>query len=142
MIAQQDYLLDTGIANLAALDNPRVLAKMAQATFLYVPAIVLGELYFGAYFYAYRHQSTKFLDRYDTFYARNKTQIILCDEETAQIYGAITAELRAQAQPIQQNDVWIAALARQHSLTLATVDTDFHRINRFHRISRLAVEIW
>lgn len=89
---------------------------------------MLGELYFGAYLYTYRHNSTKFLDIYDAFYMRYCNEILYCDDETARIYGAISAELTAKGGIMQQNDMWIAALSRQYNLTLATMDSDFQRI--------------
>ena len=57
------------------------------------------------------------------------------DKETALFYGQIAAELAQAGTPIPQNDVWIAALARQTGLTLAT---DEH----FDRVRNLAVIRW
>jgi tRNA(fMet)-specific endonuclease VapC len=131
-----EYLLDTGVANRLALQDPGTVARLASASFIYVPTIVLGELYYGAYLYAYRHKSTKFLDLYDAFLAQYHHQLVAGDDGTAQIYGAICADLQATGRPMQQNDVWIAAIARQYGLTVATVDRDFLRI------ARLAVEMF
>jgi predicted nucleic acid-binding protein len=39
--------------------------------------------------------------------------------------GQIKAELAHLGKPIPDNDVWIAALARQHDLPLATRDDHF-----------------
>lgn len=131
-----DYLLDTGVANLVALEGPAILHRLASAQTVQVPEIVFGELYFGAYLYAHKHNNTKLLDRYDAFRQRYGSRLLQCDLDTAQIYGAIAAELQVRGQAIQQNDMWIAALARQRGLTLATLDSDFTRI------SGLQVEIW
>ncbi len=131
-----DYLLDTGVANLIALDNPAILQRVTAARRVQVPDVVFGELYFGAYFYAYKYNNVKLLDRYDDFRQRYGSQLLQSDLDTAQTYGAIAAELRVRGQIIQQNDMWIAALARQHGLTLATLDSDFTRV------SGLQVEIW
>lgn len=134
--ASVEYLLDTGVASLVALDDGSVLRKLAHSRFVYVPHIVIGELTFGAYLYAHRHNSTKFLDIYEALYTRFRNSIVVPDEDTARIYGAIYAELTATGRIMQQNDVWIAALARQYDLTLATLDSDFARI------SGLAVDIF
>jgi tRNA(fMet)-specific endonuclease VapC len=137
-----DHVLDTGVANLVArddpvaLDEPASLRRLASASLVLVPEIVFGELYCGAYAYAHRHSSTKLLIRYDTFRQRYCTRLLQYALDTAQIYGAIAAELRVRGQPIPTNDVWIAALARQYGLTLATLDSDFTRV------SGLTVEIW
>jgi len=132
-----DYLLDTAIAGRVAQDDPLTLDKLAQqARRIFVPIIVIGELYFGAYKYASLHQSTKFLDMYDEFLRRYKRRIFVPNVETAQLYGAIVAELTTKGQIIQRNDCWIAALARQRGLTLATVDSDMLRV------SGITVEMW
>ncbi len=130
------YLLDTVAANLVALRHPKALVKLSFAEQYYVTDIVLGELYYGAYWYAYIHNSTKFLDMCDQFVHGIGPTILFCDIETAQIYGAIYAELRSKGVPIQQNDVWIAALARQYHLTVATVDSDLTRT------AGIDVELW
>jgi len=36
--------------------------------------------------------------------------------------------LRIKGRPLPENDIWIAALARQHDLTLVTRDTHFEQM--------------
>jgi predicted nucleic acid-binding protein len=43
--------------------------------------------------------------------------------------------LRLAATPIPENDLWIAALARQHSLRLASRDAHFDKVPGLHRVS-------
>lgn len=131
-----NYVLDTGIANLVAMNEANVSARLAFASRVYLSVVTLGELYAGAYIYAHRHQSVKLLDRYDALVARYRDALLICDDDTIGFYGAISGELIAKGNPMQQNDVWIAALTRQHGLTLVTLDSDFLRI------SDLDVEIW
>lgn len=76
----------------------------------------------------------KNVERVDDF-ARTTT-ILECDLATAQEYGAIRALLRAAGRPIPENDVWIAATARQHGLTLATRDA------HFAHVPALQIEAW
>lgn len=130
------YLLDTGVAGLAALYHPAVERKIAAVSRVYVPWASIGELYYGAYLYTYRNRNTKYLDVYDAFLLRMRHSVVRPNAETGQIYGAIRAELTAKGSPIQPNDIWIAALARQFGLTLATRDHDFERV------SGLSVEFW
>lgn len=131
-----DYLLHTGVANLLALPVASVVTRAASAQAIYLPVIVIGELYDGAYLYTHRHNSTKFFDLYDAFVQRYIDRLLAPNLETAQVFGAISGELKAKGQPIQHNDIWIAALARQFGLTLATRDHDFERV------SGLSVEFW
>ena len=51
--------------------------------------------------------------------------VLACDAATAATYGEIKATLRAKGSPIPENDLWIAALAQQHDLTLASRDAHF-----------------
>ena len=51
--------------------------------------------------------------------------LLPCGPETARRYGEVKAELRAAGTPIPENDIWIAALALEHSLTLVTRDAHF-----------------
>jgi tRNA(fMet)-specific endonuclease VapC len=123
------YLLDTAVASLAARGDGAIVRKLAYAAIVYVPSIVQGEMMFGAYRYARIHSSTKFLDLYDRFLQDPRYTSICGDLDTARIYGAIRAELEATGRPIQRNDIWIAALARQHRLILLSRDGDFARVS-------------
>lgn len=91
----------------------------------FVPSIVLGELYFGARKSSRSAQNLKRIDELAT-----KTAILGCDEKTAQQYGQIKDTLRQKGRPIPENDIWIAAIALQHNLTLITRDAHFAHIDR------------
>ena len=54
--------------------------------------------------------------------------VLPVDTETARVYGIIKASLRKQGTPIPENDIWIAALAKQHDLTLSTRDGHFENV--------------
>jgi tRNA(fMet)-specific endonuclease VapC len=56
------------------------------------------------------------------------------DRDTAHHYARLFVQLRRAATPIPTNDVWIAALALQHDLTLATRDRHFAQIPQLLRI--------
>ena len=47
---------------------------------------------------------------------------------TAVHYAAIRQELRDAGSPIPTNDVWIAALAREHRLAVLTRDRQFSAV--------------
>jgi len=55
--------------------------------------------------------------------------VLLCDDQTARQYAKISLQLRKKGRPIPQNDMWIAALAMQHGLTLVTRDAHFSHID-------------
>jgi tRNA(fMet)-specific endonuclease VapC len=50
------------------------------------------------------------------------------DAETARLYGTLFNELRKKGQALSQVDMMLAALARQHKLTVLTTDRDFEAL--------------
>jgi tRNA(fMet)-specific endonuclease VapC len=82
--------------------------------------VVLGELFYGAY---KSTQKSKMIAQVKAF--ASGCILIMPDEATADFYGQIKAELSAVGKAIPQNDVWIAAAAREHDLPVP------HRISTF-----------
>ncbi|HMF10986.1 MAG TPA: type II toxin-antitoxin system VapC family toxin [Gemmataceae bacterium] len=58
------------------------------------------------------------------------------DAETARLYGVVYIELRHSGRALSQVDTMLAALARQHGLTVLTTDRDFEALQD------LRVENW
>jgi tRNA(fMet)-specific endonuclease VapC len=54
------------------------------------------------------------------------------DAESARLYGAVYIELRRQGRVLSQVDMILAALARQHRLTVLTTDRDFEALTDLH----------
>jgi tRNA(fMet)-specific endonuclease VapC len=116
-------LLDTNIIIQLFADDAGVRLGVAHADAVFVPVIALGELFYGA------RQSGRVaanLERITAFAAA--AAVLVCDGATAAAYGELKAVLRAQGTPIPENDIWIAALARQHALKLATRDIHFEAV--------------
>lgn len=122
-----DFLLDTNIVIALLEDDPRVRQRLAACPRVTISATVLGELYFGAF---------KSSDP-----ARNVTRIhdllseaplVECDAETAYEYGRIKNELRLKGRPIPDNDIWVAATARQYGMTLVSRDHHFAEVDRLN----------
>lgn len=65
-----------------------------------------------------------------------KSVVLACDTDTARHYGYIKDHLRAKGNPIPENDIWIAALAKQYHLTLISRD------QHFSVIKEIKVEQW
>lgn len=62
--------------------------------------------------------------------------VLPCNEETGYWYGITKDKLRRKGYPIPENDIWIAALAMQYGLLLATRD------KHFLLVEELKVEMW
>ena len=56
------------------------------------------------------------------------------DSATAHLYADIRHELKTAGHPIPENDIWIAALARQHRLPIISRDTHFDAVSGIQRI--------
>jgi tRNA(fMet)-specific endonuclease VapC len=116
-------LVDTNVVIALFAGEPAVIEKLQQRAAVFLSATVLGELCYGAQASA-RVESN--LARLDEF---AKALIVLpCDTGTAKAYGEVKFELRQKGRPIPENDVWIAAIARQHDLALLTRDGHFREI--------------
>jgi tRNA(fMet)-specific endonuclease VapC len=119
-----DLILDTNAA-IAYINGDKVVQNLlGQAQSVSVPIIVVGELYFGA------EKSGRVADNLQQIegFLDGRT-IHSCTVDAARIYGRIVQQLRLKGTPIPQNDMWIAAIARQHDLTLLTQDAHFSNVD-------------
>jgi tRNA(fMet)-specific endonuclease VapC len=114
------YLLDTNIIIALFANDTAVKDNLAKADEVFVPSIAIGELCFGARKSARVEEN---LQRIDEFVANSV--VLGCDTEIARRYGEVKNALRVKGHPIPENDIWIAAIALQHGLTLTTRDTHF-----------------
>lgn len=124
-------LLDTNIIIGILAKDEVILARLVETEAVFLPSIALGELYFGAFKSAHSDDNAERIDRLAA-----STAILYCDGTTALHYGRIKTGLRAKGRPIPENDIWIAAIAQQHGLTV--VSRDLH----FREIKHLPVEEW
>ena len=116
-------LLDTSAVIPHLRGDAALSARIAQAASIHIPWVVVGELLFGAH-RAVRPQEA--LARVRSFL--KIVVLLLPDEGTAESYGFLKAELSRLGKPIPDNDLWIAAAARQWDLPLATRDAHFAQV--------------
>ena len=117
------YLLDTNIVIALFSEETEVQEKAQNVGVVALAPPIIGELYYGA------QKSNKVSEnrhRIDSFVQQNA--FFPCDLETAQWYGIIKDQLRRKGRPIPNNDIWIAAVAMQRGLILATRDSHFDEI--------------
>lgn len=125
------YLLDTSILIGMFAAEAIVKEKLAQASEVFIPSIAVGELYYGAW-KSQRHREN--IAQVDELVAAST--VLGCNAETARWYGEIKNALRLKGRPIPENDLWIAAIALEHDLVVATRDVHFREIDN------LKVEMW
>jgi tRNA(fMet)-specific endonuclease VapC len=117
-------LVDTNIVIAMFAGDPVVIEALESKDDLFLCIPVLGELFYGAL------ASTRVQQNVARIQEFVQAVIVLdCDTKTAARYGEVKNYLRRKGKPIPENDVWIAALARQHQLTLLTRDTHFGAVD-------------
>ena len=122
-------IVDTNALSAAADDDPAVVAILTRAGQMAIPVIVLGEYRYGIA--QSRHCAT--YENWLTGLLRD-CAVLDINEPTTQHYAEITLELRRKGKPIPTNDLWIAALCRQHSLPLLSRDRHFDEVTGLKRI--------
>ena len=110
-----------------ALDegNPKLRALIKAAPQIAIPIIVLGEIYYGIFLGT---KQEKNLSNLNQVMSISRIEILHINEATTKIFGEIATELWRKGRPIQQNDMWIAALCKQYGYSLATADAGFGQI--------------
>lgn len=118
------YLLDTSVSVDFLRGVAAVRSRIGVAPGICISVTVLGELLFGVERSATPERGLRDLEQF-----LHDCPVLACDEQTARPYSRIKATLAAKGKPIPENDIWIAASAMQHGLTLATRDEHFNWID-------------
>ena len=122
-------ILDTNALSAVADNEPAAVRIFSQAATIELPVIVLGEYRFGIAHSRRRNEYEKWLGELIA-----ATRVLPVDDETSSQYADIRAELKKAGQPIPSNDLWIAALSRQHRLPLMSQDGHFDAVEDLKRI--------
>lgn len=118
-----EFLLDTNIIIALFASDKKVIQNLTTAAKIYLPSIVLGELYFGA---RNSQRISQNLGRIDEL--AEEITILTPDLLIAQCYGIIKCKLLAKGKPLPENDIWIAAVAKHYDLILVSKDKHFENI--------------
>lgn len=122
-------ILDTNALSAFADGDDSLRSALASESDLALPAIVLGEYLFGI-------RQSRFRTRYETWLNDHLPlfAVLAVGSATAARYAELRAELRTAGSPIPSNDVWIAALAREHRSGLVSRDRHFAAVRGLHVI--------
>lgn len=123
-------ILDTNALSAYADADPDILEPVREAKAVSIPAIVLGEYRLGIQQSRHRHHYENWLAEWVV-----KATILPVDAETTHFYASVGSELRKLGKPIPTNDMWIAALCRQHRLPLLSKDHHFDAVVGLQRLS-------
>jgi tRNA(fMet)-specific endonuclease VapC len=96
---------------------------------VYISATILGELLYGAKKSAKSEANIALIEQ-----LVNGVKVLILDDETAAIYAHLKNELIKTGFNLPENDMWIAAVAKQHDLAVATYDSHFKHIKTIETI--------
>jgi len=123
-------ILDTNAVSAILAGDTLLEAILPAGKRQHLPVIVIGEYLFGML-------GSKRRKKLEMGFGLLESQSIVVpsDRATAGIYAAIRHGLILKGRPIPENDLWIAALARQHSLEIVSQDSHFDQVEGIRRIS-------
>lgn len=145
------YLLDTNHCSRIIQGDATVLHRLREKgnTIVATSVIVVGELVFMA---ENSQQKTANLKVVQAFV--QSIYIYQIDKDIAEIYGQFKAEIisrfgsreksrrrttRIEELGVSDNDLWIAATAVRHNLTIVSADSDFQRMQQ---VRAFPLECW
>lgn len=123
-------ILDTNAVSALLAGSTGLRELLATERRHHLPTVVLGEYRFGLLRSNKRKQLESLLDE-----LVRESFVLSVDEATANAYAEVRDELRRLGRPIPENDVWIAALARQHDQPVVSRDGHFDEVPGLRRRS-------
>lgn len=122
-------ILDTNGLSAMADGDEGLMPILQRTSQVALPAIVLGE-------YKYGIRQSRHRARYERWLAEvlSGCRVLAVDEGTAEVYASVRDELKRSGRPIPGNDLWIAAIARQHMLPIISRDAHFDFVPGLRRV--------
>ena len=119
--------LDTSAYSRFKGGHEPVVHRIASATWIGVPTIVLGELEVG---FRLGRRAEADHDELGRFLEHPAVELIGVDRDVARLYAEIVVALRRRGTPVPTNDIWISACAARVGATLVTYDRHFELVDR------------
>ena len=117
-------LLDTNVITKMLNNDSDAIKLVQKIEKLYTSSIVAGELYYAAI------NSSRSESNLDIFRkALSYMEIVPVDDAVCMSYAEIKYDLKKKGKPIPDNDIWIAASALVHDLSIASFDKHFSEIS-------------
>ena len=122
-------ILDTNALSALADGDEKLADRLDEDPLPAVPVIVLGE-------YRYGIRDSRHRAAYESWLNENLPgfAVLSIDAATAVTYAELRHELKALGKPIPENDIWIAALARQHRLPVLSRDQHFSFVPKLQHL--------
>jgi tRNA(fMet)-specific endonuclease VapC len=122
-------IVDTNALSAAADEVSAVFVMFARAEQVVLPVVVLGEYRYGIAQSRHRARYKRWLEGLIA-----DCRVLEIDEGTTHHYATVNVELRRVGKPIPTNDLWIAALCRQHLLPVLSRDRHFDLVPGIRRL--------
>jgi predicted nucleic acid-binding protein len=123
-------ILDTNALSALFAGDPAVGAALAGRDRHHLPVVVIGEYRSGLS----RSRHREALEALLTDLVE-ESEVLTLGRGTARHYAEVRDELRRRRRSIPENDVWIAALAREHQLPILSRDERFDQVERVERVT-------
>jgi tRNA(fMet)-specific endonuclease VapC len=117
-------ILDTNAVSALLAGEEKVNDLLSAIERPHLPVVVIGEYLYGLKSSTHHKRLRALLEM-----LIRESIVLLVDEPTAEHYAEVRNELRDKGRPIPENDVWIAALARQHGLPVISRDQHFDEVD-------------
>jgi tRNA(fMet)-specific endonuclease VapC len=122
-------ILDTNALSAAAEKHPGIVGVLAGVQQLMLPVVVIGEYRYGIAQSRDSAENRVWLDNLVM-----DSNVLDVTDQTTHHYAAIRLELKQVGKPIPVNDLWIAALCREHGLPLLSRDRHFDVVAGIRRL--------
>ena len=123
-------ILDTNAVSALFSGDAAIGEALESAERHHLPVVVIGEYRYGLLRSTVRKHMELLLDT-----LIRESEVLRVDEATAEIYADVRDEVRRAGRPIPENDVWIAALSRQHDEPVLSRDQHFDAVAGLDRRS-------
>ncbi|HTM35873.1 MAG TPA: type II toxin-antitoxin system VapC family toxin [Terriglobales bacterium] len=123
-------ILDTNALSGVADNDAALGSILSRADQVAIPVIVIGEYRYGIAQSRYRARYERWLEG-----LIGDCIVLNITNETTRYYAAVNYELRQAGNPIPTNDLWIAALSREHHQPIVSRDHHFDAVQGIRRIS-------
>lgn len=124
-------VLDTNRYTDLSTPIDEVADTIAEADEVFIPFVVLAELYYGFRKGSRRQANERKLRE---FLAQPSVRPLFPDQKTVELCADLRMQLHRQGTPIPPHDLWIAALTLQHGLTLYARDKHFDHLPQLARV--------
>ena len=125
-MAVDSILIDTNAYASFKRGNLEAIEVIRHTPFIAISATILGELLAG---FVVGNRELRNRQELEQFFKSPRVKLFTIDHGTAEHYATIYKDLRQKGRPIPTNDLWIAATAVQHNLSIFTYDEHFETID-------------